>query len=626
MKLKTLKISNILCFEYYLNISSCPPIKFKDGLNILIGTNGSGKTTVLEVINCLLTRVLFQPYSLNEQLLLGNNGANNAQVIQKGNNHYSYQGLRLHKNRNSMNKPSQIEIEIEMDDIDKTNMKNLVTNKNNILNIAKSYSPLSQLASNIPSNYIENDNILTIQLILDANHNMKVESGITNDFRFQYLNNFEFYRNLIFIYNRQNKINHIEPLTDPFIMLSGYRNYNQFTNAVSLVSMPAAQQIESLRQSAKQKSINAIMPNEPEIFTLVRLALAKKHFDIALGGETLEQKIYKTNNQDFILKINEKLRIINLKLEIEFVSQATWSYQFKIIDTLTDTTLTDINHLSSGQKAILHLILESYGRGPLNGGLIIIDEPELHLHYQFEYEFLSLIEYLIKKHKTQSFLVTHSESLINSKTIESVIRFTLNSGTTKIYSPRIETIDKWRVKILDNCRSINAFFCDKIILVEGEDDRYFFREAINFIYPDKRQYIFILDVQGKDKFDVWKDFFEKFGLRVYIIADLDHAFSLYQVSNPPKLFHKEVGSKKNEMLITDFRKKYSDIDNKIDKEYKNDLFILKHGALEQYLGIHNKGLSEVIRFCREKLPDLKGNNDNSKYVELKNILKNICEN
>ena len=51
MKIQELKISNILCFKHYENLDVCPAIKFKDSLNILIGTNGAGKSTALEVIN-----------------------------------------------------------------------------------------------------------------------------------------------------------------------------------------------------------------------------------------------------------------------------------------------------------------------------------------------------------------------------------------------------------------------------------------------------------------------------------------------------------------------------------------------------------------------------------------------
>ena len=464
--------------------------------------------------------------------------------------------------------------------------------------------------------------------------------------------------------------------------------------------------------------MNEVVPNEPAVFNIVRQILAQKHYDLALK-ETPEKAINEANNQTEIKDINEKLEWINLKLEIEFIEQRNWSYRFKIIETLTDTgtIITDINHLSAGQKAILHLILESYARGKLNGGVVIIDEPELHLHCQFQYEFLKLIEQFANEFNTQYILVTHSEGFISSQTINSVTRLALNAGATNSYSPRITKDNNLLVKILDNARSVNALFCNKVLLVEGEDDRYFFREAINLLYPDKRQEIFILDVSGKAKFDEWRTFFEKFGLKVYIIADLDIAINKFYSeeygNNPPKLVSKgndtnlhdhflaflekppntqekshnfyfiyrdakenmrvfNVRNKKlspndsdisflvcqqqepikskldaqyssftedltsinldksledliksnfmKEILIDDFRKKHSDLDQRVDDEYKNGLFILKHGAIEDYLENHNKGISEVIKFCKNMT---KNRFNNNKCKELKQILQRI---
>ena len=51
MKIKTLQISNILSFKYHENIENAEKITFEDDLNIIIGENGSGKSTALEVIN-----------------------------------------------------------------------------------------------------------------------------------------------------------------------------------------------------------------------------------------------------------------------------------------------------------------------------------------------------------------------------------------------------------------------------------------------------------------------------------------------------------------------------------------------------------------------------------------------
>ena len=60
MKINSLQLSNILSFGHYTNISDAPKIEFDKDLNILIGHNGSGKSSVLEAINFVFKKVLFQ--------------------------------------------------------------------------------------------------------------------------------------------------------------------------------------------------------------------------------------------------------------------------------------------------------------------------------------------------------------------------------------------------------------------------------------------------------------------------------------------------------------------------------------------------------------------------------------
>ena len=70
MNIKILQISNILSFQHVDDISNATEITFDNELNILIGENGSGKSTVLEVINFTFKQVLFAKFNLNYELYL----------------------------------------------------------------------------------------------------------------------------------------------------------------------------------------------------------------------------------------------------------------------------------------------------------------------------------------------------------------------------------------------------------------------------------------------------------------------------------------------------------------------------------------------------------------------------
>ena len=67
MRIEWLTISNVLSFKYHEDINNAQKIVFENGLNIVIGENGAGKSTALEAINFLLKRVLYRQYNFNQE-------------------------------------------------------------------------------------------------------------------------------------------------------------------------------------------------------------------------------------------------------------------------------------------------------------------------------------------------------------------------------------------------------------------------------------------------------------------------------------------------------------------------------------------------------------------------------
>lgn len=262
------------------------------------------------------------------------------------------------------------------------------------------------------------------------------------------------------------------------------------------------------------------------------------------------------------------------------------------------------------------MVFEAYGRGELKGGVVIIDEPEIHLHYQFQHEYLQVIRDLNQMQKCQYILVTHSESLISSGTINSVRRFALGvNGHTEIHAPSLNTDQASLIKILDNTRSTYAFFAKKVILVEGDTDRYFIRAVIQEMYKRLDQEIAVLHIGGKGEFAKWRKLFSEFGLTVSAIADLDYLITLHY----PEERGKGLKTAKD---ICEFKIRNSDWEARINEEYGNLTFILKEGVLETYLEI-DKGLDAVIEFCRDRLVSFLADNQSSKSKEVKAIIERI---
>lgn len=618
MKIISLQLSNILSFRHVDDISDAEKISFDDNLNIIIGENGAGKSTALEAINFLFRRVLYKQYNLNQDLYTQKNSISTdqrKQILIPANN-LSYNGFRLDPNWNTENQSQTIRIVVKLDDIDRENLQFLQEKRTTLT------SYIGRYTTRVETVVVDHSETYTIDIALNKNgKTFTVQPvGCAQDFGYEYLTDYNFYKETIALYNLEHPDSPIETLYESFALISSYRNYHAFNVSISLRDNTPATQMQQIMSTDFSRSLNANDNSEPAIFSIVRLRVAEKHFELMPQrlDETERDKI--VNELPFIIDINKHLSIVNLQCRIKLLELRTWQYSFEFFDLRRDKAITDINSLSAGQKAIIHLVFEAYGRGDLKGGLVIIDEPEIHLHYQFQHEYLQVIQGLNKHQNCQYILVTHSEALINSETISSVRRFSLNSdGYTEIRFPNLTMDQKLLIRILDNTRSTYAFFAKKVVLVEGDSDRYFFKAVVQFLHPELDQEIAILHVGGKKELAQWTELFESFGLTVYRIADLDYAYDIFYPSEKREKLKKLAA-------ITSFKNNHADCDSKIEAEYPKKTFILKNGTLESYLNIDKKDLSNVILFCNSKLGQFLRNDADGKSLEIRNIVHQITSN
>jgi len=657
MKINYIKISNILSFAHYENIDEAPCINFEEGLNIIIGQNGAGKSTALEIINFIFRRIILAQFTINQDIYTRRAAAAPHEIksiLQRNNNNSSFVGFRLEPNWSSQDKEQKIRIELILDDIDARNIEIIRSHQDILQNKAAIYSNESfQQLINLP----ENPKI-TFDVTLNRVNNQFSHQfiGEANGTTWNYLTFYNYFRELIELHNFENPSSPIPQLFESFALIGSYRNYHNFTSAVSLSTQSVEQQIVNIKAADYNRSANAAEQAEPTIFSLVRLLIARMHFEkfgdglLAVDAERL------ANEQEFLEKINAKLALVDLRAEVKLVDKRTWQYSFSFFDTKRGRTLIDINSLSAGQKAIIHLVFEAYGRGELKGGVVIIDEPEIHLHYQFQSEYLRVLEDINREQNCQYILVTHSESLINSKTIGKVRRFALDKyGNSIIMSPTVADDQRGLVKILDNTRSIHAFFARKVILVEGDSDRYLIRAILHELYPRLNQEIAVLDIGGKGNYRKWRDFFNSFGLEVYYIGDFDNVLTLdfeggriigkaekdamedgikqdklddiserqkhdfaqsFSIldADPDKLIRPKRALWKpvldqfvnfakvsNAEIVKKVRETYRNIDEKINEKYAENVFILKAGAIEEYIGGAHSDLNHIVEFCESEL-------------------------
>jgi hypothetical protein len=617
MRVNYLQLSNILSFKYEEDINNAFKIEFDPDLNIIIGGNGSGKSTALEAMNFVFTRVLFKYCEVRDYnfLLPSEGGRKNSLVVDDRSSHAS--GLRLQPNWDSELEPQSIRILITLDDIDRTNINHIANNYGHIRNIFGVYSHISTPEDFVP---IENDMEVDINITFNYREDRYETSyidSVPDSVQF-YLEYYQAINEAIAIHNNKHA-DHVKPLGSTFSMLSAFRNYNTFSLQTSLQSNPVSQ-LREIRRNSSYRSNHDQSGSEPAIFNIVKLKLGEEYLNFLKGKKDIDEAKDAVNSLKMVNDINNKLELLNLKFYIELTDLRTWSYEFRFRDTKNNRDLGDINSLSAGQKSIIHLIFDAYGRDDVNGGLIIIDEPEIHLHYQFQFEYLKILEKLAKEQGVQYIIVTHSEGFISNKTIGHVKRFSLNEERNSVVcTPDIREDQRKLIEILNNTWAARVLFLDRVLLVEGQDDEYFFRVAIKKLQPELSQNITVYGVRGKDSISSFKSFFESFGLTVYLIKDLDATGKDFY--NSTMSFKYDKRTKRaglDKRKIDKYRNEHPDLDQQIESRYSSDEFYLKKGAVEQYTG-KEKGIDHVIDFCENDMDNFL-NSDDEKAKEICKII------
>lgn len=162
---------------------------------------------------------------------------------------------------------------------------------------------------------------------------------------------------------------------------------------------------------------------------------------------------------------------------------------------------------------------------------LIIDEPELHLHPQFQTFFLQEIrkiagDPLSSPDKKYFFIVTHSPYYVDIRTIEDLkYCIVFQPDKLPVCIDQLEGEDEWRTKRLLprlNTHHKQFFFASRPIFVEG-----YFDQQIFSLVQEKRGKLLgasgscIIDVGGKDELDLFFRICKKLNVDAQFITDLD---------------------------------------------------------------------------------------------------------
>ncbi|MCY3411619.1 MAG: AAA family ATPase [Candidatus Heimdallarchaeota archaeon] len=144
----------------------------------------------------------------------------------------------------------------------------------------------------------------------------------------------------------------------------------------------------------------------------------------------------------------------------------------KIILEVRGKELT-LDKLSTGELYLIVFAID-YLEMELNNGVIMIDEPSIHMHYSLQGEFMNFLEELIsgaeKENKASIWIASHSPSIISSVPKEQ--RFLVDiENTTNAIIPFTDLKDNEERSVINKTLGINTFYeHSPVLFVEGTTD------------------------------------------------------------------------------------------------------------------------------------------------------------
>lgn len=166
-----------------------------------------------------------------------------------------------------------------------------------------------------------------------------------------------------------------------------------------------------------------------------------------------------------------------------------------------------------------------------SAGCLIVDEPELHLHPQFQSLFVQEVRRIagdprVDSSKKMFFLITHSPYIVDVRTIEDLQHcLVFQPGAVPRAIALSEPDDEWKLRrVLPrlNTHHKQFFFASRPVFVEGYQDQQLFT-----LIQERKGLMLgaagasFIDVGGKEELDLFFRMCARLGISAHVIADLD---------------------------------------------------------------------------------------------------------
>lgn len=600
MWLKKLEVQNFLLYEKKKKIEFS-----KEKINVLIGQNNCGKSTILKAINLLFGEIDVEYLNRNKkkQLKNGSKQENDNKIIIK----YYFQGVNFNYINEEENEENEINDLKNISFVIEREFKFEFNNINNIIKCSNCKGASSKKNYKLSSEELEkwcDDNEKNIKNFFGGSKETDIEKILNK-------NNF--------------KINYFTPNTSPEefekkikdIIINRFSNdFNNFSKIINkeITSFYEGDENSNENESIKQK----IKKDFDELSKKIRedLSIVFSDKKIIDNNEYLELKQSLDVDTENIKK--EIIKKLNVKI---FADDFSTNFQ--------GTGFQRILTLSLLKSSLEQSLGDEQGGDESYQEILLIDEPEAFLHPQAVEEIKNILYSL----NIQTIISTHSPIMIDL-TLDrelKLMKFNENGETLLLlednppdqknfnsnHQNRSRAIADLKAIQLMNPYLFEFFFAEKIIIVEGDTEEILFKTILKEEeFKDEKTTTKIINAKSKDSIKTFVKIINNMqGIKYSVLFDLDNW----------KLKNDETSSKDFSYMSKSVKGSWTKSQN-IFKETKKNLnnvnIIATIGTLEIALGgkiITNKKKTEnILKILNDD--DFKNQKDKAREI-LRLLLK-----